>query len=176
MKSALFRLIEDHSQVYRFIEQQGIPAGQQLFARARARISNFESRIWKRTPQSLEQSDAKIPLGQASPYAKELSGQILRYANDTVVADKRGFIVIDIPRPTGRVSFESAVDLIPSDARAGFNMLSPIDALRSAASPERKLYFEKGFGHFTPLGIDVLLNAVVPGVERSASLDACRAK
>ena len=173
MKSAIYRFVDDHSQVYRFVEEKGVPAGEELLVRAQARLANLQWRMLK--GRALEKMPvARLPLGQATPEAKVLSGLILKYANDTVSNDKRSFMVIDIPRPISRVSFESAVDLIPSDYRANLKLVSPIEDLRSAANPERKLYFEKGFGHFTPLGIEVLLNSVFPSIAESPSLDACR--
>lgn len=175
MRSAIFRFVEDHSQVYGFIEQQGLPAGRELIRRASSRVTNVVTRIWGR-PEWAHQPTVRIAEGEATAYAKQLSGLILKFASDTVSSDGRGFFVVDIPRPTSRVSFQSGVDLIPPDIREQLAILSPAEELRASANLDRKLYYEKGFGHFTPLGIEALLNATVPSIEKSHALDVCRAR
>jgi hypothetical protein len=157
MKSSLYRFIADNSQVYTFIRERGAEIVQKLLLELRQLSSSDGTRT-------------------AAPdaYASALSGELLEYAQREISSEGRALIVIEVPKRIDRVSFESTLDLIPAQTRSRLDILSPISAFRAAANPDTKLYFEKGHGHLTPLGVELLLESAEGAIRQSHQLDNCR--
>jgi hypothetical protein len=63
--------------------------------------------------------------------------------------------------------------MFPSNLRAEFNVILLLDAFRAAAGPERKLYYEQGHGHLTPIGVDILARLTAERVSKSPKLASC---
>ncbi len=70
------------------------------------------------------------------------------------------FFVVDVPSMQSRTRFRSAFRLLPEDVAARPNYISPLRDFEAAAGPDRKLYWEKGHRHLTPLGNAVLSEVI----------------
>jgi hypothetical protein len=159
MKSAIYRFVADNSQVYTFI---------------RERVAGIVQDVLLRVQALANRTAAGAQSASIDDYPTLLSGLLLQYANETISNENREFVVVEIPRRMSRVSFESALDLLPVQTREQVKVLSPIATFRSAANPDTKLYFEKGHGHLTARGVELLLDSVEGPIQRSHSLNACR--
>jgi len=132
------------SQVYRLIAENSM-----FVAWARQSLSTRVQRIMAATAnQDLVQAEA-TPRDQTA--TERLSVALLdRFASE---AKQRGaaFYVLDVPWWEDRVTFTSSFPEVPSISS---NVYSPISdfALRRG----EVLYWEDGFGHFTPLGNDIV--------------------
>jgi hypothetical protein len=107
--------------------------------------------------------------------ALDLSAAILERAHDVVTASGEEFYVLDIPARLSRTRFESTIGILPSASLAHIQIISPIAALSAAARPDRKLYYERGLGHFTPAGTQILVDPTIDRLAASPRLAACAA-
>ncbi|HEY3851134.1 MAG TPA: hypothetical protein VGL87_09205, partial [Steroidobacteraceae bacterium] len=172
MRYRLYRLVADHSHLYTFV---------------RDRINLLvKSGLAKMHRQSLASEDAGENEGGARSGeedvdairhrdALELSAAILERARAVVVSNGQDFYVIDIPVRLSRTKFASTVGTLPISANPPLTIISPVTALSRAARPELKLYYEKGLGHFTPTGIDILVDEAVRDLAASPKLTSCAA-
>ena len=172
MRYAVYRLIADHSQLYTFVRERF-------------------NRIVKRQMVGAQQATLGVPQGgdadadRAQGEAADsddvahsnkiaLSGAILLHADDEIVASGREFYVVDIPSRLSRTEFASTTGTLPESVRSRIPIVAPLAALRKAARPDLKLYYEKGLGHFTPTGTEILVDQTREVLNSSARLAACR--
>lgn len=172
MRSRLYRLINDHSELYTFI---------------RDRISLFmKTQLTRANKRALSAPDAGDAEGAAPASTQDvdevqhrdaidLSAAILMRAHDVVTASGQDFYVIDIPARLTRTKFRSTILMLPAAVRARMQIISPTAALTRAARPDLKLYYEQGLGHFTPAGVGILVDQAVDVIASSPRLGACAA-
>ncbi|MDG5466846.1 hypothetical protein P9J64_00765 [Deltaproteobacteria bacterium IMCC39524] len=86
------------------------------------------------------------------------------------------FVLLDVPIRQSRVAYKSALSALELEELHNVNLVSPLDKLMQESSPEKKLYFEQGHGHWTVEGnrivTDVLADALFSKVESVANLAA----
>ena len=170
MRYRLYRFISDHSELYTFV---------------RDRISLFlKMRISSARKQALSVADTGDAEG-ASPSIDEdiddlqhrnkidLSAAILLHAGDVVTSSGGDFYVIDIPARLSRTEFSSPLGVLPAPVLSRLKIIEPLAALSKAARPDLKLYYEKGSGHFTPTGVQILVDEAVKSIASSPRLAAC---
>ncbi len=103
------------------------------------------------------------------PDASPLDVALLQEAKRLAHANKAGFFVVDIPSMHNRTSFSSAFRLLPKTLTSQASYISPIEAFRAAASPDTKLYWEKGHYHLTPQGNALLAETVATEIHSTAA-------
>ena len=163
MKSNLYRFIADNSQLYSAIRTQVALEAKILLVRlrrAKVREENAEQASITGTPRAKR--------------AMALSAALLEEAEREATQDHRDFLVVDIPRAVGRTEFSSTIEDLRAVIRPGMKIVSPVQAFAAVARPDRKLFYEKGQGHFTPSGVRVLTKEVVKQLAASPSLTACK--
>ena len=106
-------------------------------------------------------------------YSVALSTALLRKSKQEIEQEGRDFVLVDILDRISRTNYVSSFDILPSNLRAEFNVILPLDAFNAAASPERKLYYEHGQGHLTPDGVDILARLTAERVSKSPKLASC---
>jgi hypothetical protein len=85
----------------------------------------------------------------------------------------RDFLVVDIPDRLKRTAFKSSLDTIPKLA-PDVTIISPVAAFERLASPDIKLYFERGHSHLTPIAINALVEVAAQQLKKSNHLGKCR--
>jgi hypothetical protein len=169
MRYRLYRLISDHSELYTFVRER-----MNLF---------FKTRVIHVRNESLSAADPGDAEGVPSgdPDVDELqhrnkidlSAAILIHAHDVVTSSGEDFYLIDIPARLSRTKFSSPLDILPDSVRSHLQIISPLAALSKTARPDLKLYYERGLGHFTPTGVQILVDEAVERVASSPRLASC---
>jgi hypothetical protein len=174
MRYALYRFIADHSQLYTFVRERfNRIVKQQLVNAQQARLG---------VPQAGDADGDRAPSDDtdvddvAHRNKIELSAAILLHAQDEIVSSGREFYVVDIPSRLSRTQFTSTIGALPESARSRMAIVAPLASLSKAARPDLKLYYEKGLGHFTPTGTEILVDATLKVLDSSARLAACRSR
>jgi hypothetical protein len=62
------------------------------------------------------------------------------------------FMVFEVPSVENRTSFRPADRRLSASLPANLNVVSPIEAFTQYARPDALIYYERGAGHWTPLG------------------------
>jgi hypothetical protein len=174
MRYAVYRFVADHSQLYTFVRERfNRIVKQQLVSAQKARLG---------VPQAGDPDGDRAPgddtdVDEVAHRNKiELSAAILLHAQDELVASGREFYLVDIPSRLSRTEFASTIGTLPESVRSRIPIVSPLAALTKAARPDLKLYYEKGLGHFTPTGTEILVDETLKVLNSSAPLAACRSR
>lgn len=175
MKFALYRLVADHSHLYSVIREK-----------AAGKMKNLLTGLRKPKQSEAAAEETQVAEEGAEPVAGpekkydwwsektlSLSAALLQKAHETMVVDGKDFVVVDIPRRIARTEFYSTIDALPATTRASLAIVSPQTVFTRAARPDLKLYFEKGHGHLTPVGVDLLVAETLPVLRQSPQLAAC---
>ncbi len=155
-----YRLLAAHSHLFTIVREKG-----SRFARR-----GLAGKIFSR---KTTQSAATMREAPARPIDLALLDGAERRARDAGA----GFFVVDVPSVQSRTRFKSSFRLLPDDYAARPHYLSPIEHFNAAAGVERKLYWERGHRHLTPLGNRLLAEATVKGLladRRTARKLHCR--
>jgi hypothetical protein len=165
MKSWLYRVVADHSQLYSWVRERAALLVKDALLKAQ------QGRHPSATPAEPAQSAA----GAGPDEAALLSAALLRAFRDEVAADGRELLIVDIPAPLSRVKLESSWGRLPADGVAGLPVLHAADVFAPMLSPDRKLYYERGHGHITPLAAEALGAAIARRLEPALSKRNCGA-
>ena len=170
MRFAAYRFVADHSQLYTFVRERfNRIVKQQLVGAQQAALG---------VPQAGDADADRASDGADSDDLAhrnkiDLSAAILLHADDEVVSSGREFYVVDIPSRLSRTEFASTIGAMPEAVRSHIPIVEPLAALSKAARPDLKLYYEKGLGHFTPTGTQILVEKTWEALKSSARLAAC---
>lgn len=178
MRSGLYRLVADHSQLYTFVrDRTALFVKRLLLARAQTRAKGgggsgggLDASGEKEPPAEVEPQ----PQGPSDHPAMDLSAALLLYAQDLVHEEGRDFYVVSIPKWRSRTHFQSYAAALPPTARAGLVIIDPTDAFTRAAGPDRKVYYEQGAGHLTPMAVEVLTAETLAAIKDAPAFAACR--
>lgn len=168
MKSSIYRFVADNSQLYSFVRERTSGLVQRL-------LLVIEKPHFK-TPGPVPMARVAQSESDRQPpsYSMLLSAALLRYAQQMAIKDGRDFLIVDIPDRISRTSFKSWVSEILT-LEPNLNVVSPLAVFKHLASPNTKLYYERGHFHLTPLAIDALVGIVAPRLEQSPGLRGCEA-
>jgi hypothetical protein len=170
MKYRLYRFVADHSQLYTFVRER------LNVLLKRRQLAEQKNRLGAEPPPDAEEGAAPADrdIDELQHQNKiDLSAAILRRAHDEITASGKEFYLIDIPSRVSRTEFSSPLDVLPDAIRNQIAVVVPEPAMRRAARPDLKLYYEKGLGHLTPAGIGILVGEAVRVLEASAHLESC---
>ncbi len=172
MRFAVYRFIADHSQLYTFVRERfNRIVKRQLVSEQKARLGAPQAGDADGDRASSDDTDID---DVAHRHKIELSAAILLHAQDEIVSSGHEFYVVDISSRLSRTEFASTIVTMPESARSRIPIISPLAALSKVARPDLKLYYEKGLGHFTPTGTQILGDETLKVLTSSARLDACR--
>jgi hypothetical protein len=174
MRYAVYRFVADHSQLYTFVRERfNRIVKQQLIAAQKARLGVPQAGDTDADRAASDDTDID---DVAHRNKIQLSAAILLHAQDEIVSSGREFYVVDIPSRLSRTEFASTIGILPESVRSRIPIVSPLAALIKAARPDLKLYYEKGLGHFTPTGTEILVDETREVLNSSARLAACRGR
>lgn len=173
MQYRLYRLINDHSQLYTFVRDRS-----SLFMKMRMKTANKQSFSTADSGDvDGETQSSGIDVDELQHRnAIDLSAAILLHARDVVTSDGGDFYLIDLPARLSRTEFASTIGILPATVPAHISVISPFAALSKAARPDLKLFYEKGLGHFTPTGIGILVDETARALASSPRLGSCAAR
>jgi hypothetical protein len=171
MRSKLYRLVADNSQLYALLRERLDVFGKRLLLQARQ--SHLTAKDAAKEDSLADADDAaKAAQSQANV---ALSSAILTHAAEVVAADGKEFYLLEIPIRVSRERFRSSVEALSPDARARVRIVSPLAAFAAAARPDLKLYYERGEGHLTPMGVQLLAREAASALADSPHLASCKA-
>jgi hypothetical protein len=165
MRYRLYRLINDHSQLYTFVrERSSLLIKQYLKSAEKQRLANPDAGGAEEDLDELQHRNAV-----------DLSAAILLRAQDVVRESGQDFYLIDIPAHLSRTRFATTLRLFPASVISQIKLISPLAALSKAARPDLKLYYERGLGHFTPTGVEIVAEQTVAAIAASPRFASCSA-
>jgi len=174
MRSALYRLVADHSQLYSLIRERF-----GLFLKGLVVVARQDRASAKRAvsddPDDPDHGDDDAVRAALRRANAALSSAIVAHAAQVVAADGKDFYLVEAPIRVSRTKFRSSVDALSSEVRSHLTIISPLAAFRGAARPDLKLYYEEGEGHLTPLGVHLLASEAAKVLAGAPHLVACSA-
>ncbi|WP_157215847.1 SGNH/GDSL hydrolase family protein [Flavisphingomonas formosensis] len=164
MKSALYRTLADHSQLYNFLREQIGWRAKQLLAFVRKREAGPAG------GEEVEQNTYLI-----SPIQVRLAAALLTEAKAEVERDGAHMMVVDIPNRTPERVFSSSYDLMPPEVKQALPPVDAIPLFRQALKKDgATLFFPHGARHLTPTGAALLSGEAIRRIEESGTLRGCR--
>mgnify|MGYP001082242713 CR=1 FL=1 len=136
----LYPLIADNSQLYNLMRDwMGYSVKQWL--------------VSIRTLSAREPQPEEEPKIDEVPYPEQLSVALLEEIRRVSLKNGARFLMLTVPKSVSRTEF---ISRFPEAAAAGtaLSAVSPIERFRQAGG--KKVYWEKGHGHWTPLGSDMV--------------------
>jgi hypothetical protein len=94
--------------------------------------------------------------GQAPGFPERLNLLLLEEALRVSESHQSRFCVLEIPFAQTRTKFVRMLPDYDAQAREALHMFDPLAAFEAAAAPTRKLFLEKGHGHLSPQGNELL--------------------
>ena len=173
MKYRLYRLMADHSQLYTFVRER------LNVLLKRRQLDAQKSRLGAEPAPDAEEGGAPVERDIDELQHKnkiDLSAAILRHAHDEITASGKEFYLIDIPARVSRTEFSSPLEVLPDSIRSEIPVIAPTPAMRKAARPDLRLFYEKGMGHLTPTAIGIMVGEAVQVLRASPHLESCATK
>lgn len=181
-RSAIYRFVAANSQLYGMVREKVGLAARNLAIQGDALISAWRSFLAHGPTGAPPAADASAhealndPRRGVSQAEIDLAGALMRKFKAEAAADNVGYLILDNPYQTSRVTFVSTVQALPPDVLQSLPVLSPVAAFREAARPDVKLFYEKGDGHYSPLAVRIILDQLVPRLEADHRFDDCRSR
>jgi hypothetical protein len=172
MKSRLYRLIADHSQLYALIRERAAGSMKRWLVTQRRTSHRGGAEAASQEPAASH--EANSPAASWTSRDIRLSAALMTQAQDLAVAEHRDFYVVEIPIRVARTQFRSSIEMLAPETRARLKIISPLEAFRKAARPDLKLYYEEGQGHLTPIGARILTEEGLKAIESSPQLARCK--
>jgi hypothetical protein len=169
LRSSLYRLIADHSHLYAFARERIAISLKDLLVKVRARLSDTVAEEAPTAPPPASEPGAQ----PKDDLRTRLAAGLMLHAQELIQREGRDYYVVEVPRRVSRTEFKPSIDVLPADVRARLQIISPLSALKAAAHPDTKLYYEEGHGHFTPAGVELLVRETQQVIQRSPRLGAC---
>lgn len=177
LPSVKIRALLDRIPPYVWIEQHS-----QLFGALRERAGNLAKRQMARTQlkRVAPGAEAAAPVPRALPTAKELpypvalSRALLIEANRVATENGAEFMVFEVPSAISRTSFSNVDERLADTLPAEITFASPLESFRRHAGPDVMIYYERGAGHWTPLGNRLAAQTAVERIEADRLLGSHR--
>jgi hypothetical protein len=179
-RSAVYRYVAANSQLYGMIREKLGLAARNLAVQGDDLTSAWHSLLAREPAGAPMRTDASAhvalndPRRGVSQVEIDLAGALMRKFKAEAEADNVGYLILDNPYQTSRVTFVSTLQALPPEVLRTLPVLSPVAAFRAAARPDVKLFHEKGDGHYSPLAVRIILDQLVPRLEADHRFDNCR--
>ena len=171
MQSTLYRVVADNSQLYALLRERLDIFGKRLLLQLR---QSQPAKVTAAKQDSQEDPDDAAHAAQLQANVA-LSSAIVAHAAQVLAADGKEFYLLEIPIRVTRVQFRSSVNILSPDVRARVAIISPLTTFAAAARPDLKLYYERGEGHLTPIGVGLLVREAAVTLANSPRLATCTA-
>jgi len=151
-----------------------------LYSAVRERAAVFVKKLLQRI-RAVPAAHAAAPAPEFAapgiPYAAaELTKAILIRARKEVMATGAAWRVLEIPTWSSRVKFVSNAGLFTGAPEIALRFTTPLRAMEARASPDTKLFYEKGHRHLTPMGAGIVAGVLFDAtlLEDADKLSGCR--
>ncbi len=142
-KLFVYRWLAENSQLYSAFRERSALQIKDLLLRLRS----------TQAPTAVvANSPATAPVAPGTSLPERLNLALLEEAKRVAESKGAHFMVLEIPANKTRTEFERMLPEYPPEIVRNLNLISPLSVFQAAADPSKKLYFEKGHGHLTPLG------------------------
>jgi hypothetical protein len=155
----------------------------QFYSAIRETIANNIKEILVSLRQHKEKSATELPKANSptpptgkKSYAQRLSEQLLLAAQQMSHSHQAQFGVLEIPDRRSRTTFKSNLSKFEPQLREQLNMWTPLAVFEQAAHPNKKIYFEKGHFHLTPLGNQLVTEYFWLELQKTKWLDKFKVK
>ena len=171
MRFRLYRFVSDNSQLYALLRERiGLFLKRFVTQLRQMHPTSHPAPVAADAGSEDEEDAARAAQSQAND---DLSSAVVARAAQTVTADGKDFYMLEIPTRITRVKFRSSIDVLSADVRSHINVISPLAVFAKAARPDRKIYYERGHGHYTPYGVNLVVDETVNTMSSSARLATC---
>lgn len=138
----VYRILAEHSQIYNFLRNWAGKKIKRLLVQVSSQKTNFKEK------------EVKKIININKDYKKELTIALLERIKQECSIRNSRFLILDIPFWRTRTKFISKFpNTFPHDSTP-FPVVSPIEKFSEKRGAQ--IYWEKGDGHFTPLGCDLV--------------------
>jgi hypothetical protein len=150
-RSRTYRFLADNSNLYNLVRDSAGRTVRRILAKVRAK---------KPLPAGA---------GAAPPPSKEdLTMALLKEIQRVSQAHGAAFLILDIPNPLSPAGFQSVFPASGKEEAGAFDIVSPIRNLETAK--EQKVFWARSQGHFTPLGCDLVGQALAQHIAEKGLL------
>lgn len=148
----------------------------QLYAALRERVAHAvkDALVGLHRPRSRQagkEAAGAAVTAAVKGYPWRLTLRLMEEARQVTEAAGSRFGVIELPVSASRTQILRQLPEYPAGEEQVLHVLSPLAALRAAAAPDRKLYFEKGHAHLTPDGNRIVADYLRDEIESRDWLD-----
>ncbi len=140
-RSRIYRFLADNSNLYNLVRDWAGVTVKGILVKMRAK---------KPRPAATDNSP--------KPSKEDLTIALLKEIKRVSQAHGAAFLILDIPYNTSRTEFASDFPALGKEDAGVFDIVSPIKKLETANG--RKVYWERSHKHFTPLGCDLVGQAL----------------
>jgi hypothetical protein len=160
------RTILDRLPPYRWLEQNS-----QLFGAVRERAGTVVKRQLARSrKKEMTSGTAPGPQAATDPYEVALSRALLARAADVARTHGSAFMVFEVPSAVSRTEFRAADPRLSESLPPDITLVSPLEAFKHSARPDTLIYYERGAGHWSPLGNRLAAKAALDAIIRHGYL------
>lgn len=152
----IYRYMDENSQIYSFFRNWAASKVKRWLAKVRFKAA------------AAERGDLTAKMRRRN-YKETLSIEILKKIRRESLEAGAQFVLLDIPYRVSRTEFTSRFPLDDENRSEYFHVVSPIAQFKEKAG--QLLYWEKGDGHFTPLGCDIVGEVLADYVQRHGLLE-----
>ena len=170
----VYRLIADNSHLYSLVRESAAKLAKKMLVTLKSLRTPMDAEAADEPDDSGDESADGEPQGNEHSASSLLSAAILKRAQDTVEHSGQSFYVLEIPLKESRTTFKSSLAVLPAEQLSGMEIISPLSAFRALAAPDRKIFFEHGQGHITPIAVEAIVAVAVPKLLADPRLQNCR--
>ncbi len=150
-RSRIYRFLADNSNLYNLVRDW-----------AGATVKRILVKVRTRKPLPCGTDD--LP----KPSKTDLTVALLKEIKRVSQARGAAFLILDIPVRVSRTKFTSDFPVLGKEDAGVFDIVSPIKKLETARG--EKVYWERSHGHFTPLGCDLVGQALAQHIAENGIL------
>lgn len=176
MKWRLYRLIADNSHFYSWVREGVALSVKRAWVGLRTlRLVGFAQAtpVKDRKPAADAEQTAAREEAASRLYLGTLSARLLKYSQQKVTRAGSAFLVVDMPWQRNRTIFQSSWNQLPANIVENIDVIHAKDTLQPMASPNLKLFYERGHGHITPVAAHAIAEVVARRVAALAPMQSC---
>ncbi len=140
-RSGIYRFLADNSNLYNLVRDSAGRTVRRILVKVR-------------TTRPLPSGPGDAP----PPSKEDLTMALLKEIQRVSQAHGAAFLILDIPNPMSRTEFHSVFPVSGKEDVGVFDIVSPTKNLETAKG--QKVFWERSQGHFTPLGCDLVGQAL----------------
>jgi hypothetical protein len=147
-KFFIYRWLAENSQLYSAVRERSAYQIKDLLLKLNKSATQQEP------IQHSAENDGSVASKDSFP--ERLNLKLLDEAKRVTEMNHAHFTVLEIPESKSRTEFVRGLPDYDSQVIQDLNIINPLPVFKAAADPAKKIYFEKGHGHLTPLGNHLL--------------------